>query len=93
MKNIPIYVLDISHLEGGTYNVNTVLSAIKTITNWALSIGIAAGGVALVISFIVYAISDVDKKAQAKQRIIQTLIGIAGIILAISIVNLLIDLF
>lgn len=86
-------ILAIEHLEGGTYNVNSVLSAIKTITNWCLSIGIAAAGVSLVVGFIIYAVSDVDKKAQVKQRIIQTLIGIAGIILAISLVNLIIDLF
>lgn len=86
-------ILAIEHLEGGTYNVNSVLNAIKTITNWCLSIGIAAAGVSLVVGFIIYAVSDVDKKAQVKQRIIQTLIGIAGIILAISLVNLIIDLF
>ena len=36
---------------------------------------------------------DVDQKPRVKQRIIQTMIGIVGIILAISIVNLIIDLF
>lgn len=88
-----IQLLKISHLEGGGYDVNSVLNAIKTITNWALSIGIAAAGVSLVVGFIMYAVSDVDRKAQVKQRIIQTLLGIAGIILAISLVNLIIDLF
>lgn len=88
-----IQLLDINHLEGGTYDVNSILKAIKTLTSWALSIGIAAAGVSLVVGFILYAVSDVDKKAQVKQRIIQTLIGIAGIILAISLVNLIIDLF
>ncbi len=88
-----IQFLKISHLEGGGYDVNSVLNAIKTITNWALSIGIAAAGVSLVVGFIMYAVSDVDRKAQVKQRIIQTLLGIAGIILAISLVNLIIDLF
>ena len=85
--------LAISHLEGGSYNVNSILNAIKTITNWALSIGIAAAGVSLVIGFILYAVSDVEQKARVKQRIIQTMLGIAGIILAISLVNLIIDLF
>lgn len=88
-----ISLLKISHLEGGEYNVNSILNAIKTLTNWCLSIGIAAAGVSLVVGFILYAIADVDKKAQVKQRIIQTLLGIAGIILAISLVNLIIDLF
>ena len=40
-----------------------------------------------------YAVTDVDQKARVKQRIIQTLFGIAGIILAISLVNIIIDLF
>lgn len=88
-----LQLLAISHLEGGNYNVDSILKAIKTITNWALSIGIAAAGVSLVIGFVMYAVSDVDRKAQVKQRIIQTMLGIAGIILAISLVNLIIDLF
>ena len=85
--------LKIEHLEGGGYDVNSILKAIKTLTNWALSIGIAAAGVSLVVGFILYAIADVEQKARVKQRIIQTMLGIAGIILAISLVNLIIDLF
>lgn len=86
-------LLDIDHLEGGGYNINSILKALKTLTNWALSIGIAVAGVSLVIGFVLYAVVDVDQKGRVKQRIIQTLIGIAGIILAISLVNLIIDLF
>lgn len=93
MINNLFQLLAISHLEGGSYNVNSILNAIKTITNWALSVGIAAAGVSLVIGFILYAVSDVEQKARVKQRIIQTMLGIAGIILAISLVNLIIDLF
>lgn len=88
-----LLILDVNHLDGGGYNVNTILKALKTLTNWALSIGIAAAGVSLVIGFVMYAVVDVDQKTRVKQRIIQTLIGIAGIILAISLVNLIIDLF
>jgi len=40
-----------------------------------------------------YAVVDVDQKPRIKQRIIQTLLGIAGIILALSLVNIIIDLF
>ncbi len=86
-------LLDIEHLEGGGYNINSILKALKTLTNWTLSIGIAAAGVSLVVGFVLYAVVDVDQKGRVKQRIIQTLIGIAGIILAISLVNLIIDLF
>ena len=85
--------LAIQKLEGGTYNIDSIWKAIKTLTNWALSVGIAAAGMSLVIGFILYAVADVDKKAHVKQRIIQTLLGITGIILAISLVNLIIDLF
>lgn len=92
IKNL-FMTLAISKLEGGSYDVNSILKAIKTLTNWALSIGISAAGVSLVVGFILYAISDVEQKARVKQRIIQTLLGIAGIILAISLVNLIIDLF
>lgn len=88
-----LQLLAINHLEGGTYDVNSILKAIKTLTNWCLSIGIAVAGVSLVVGFILYAVADVDQKARVKQRIIQTMLGIAGIILAISLVNLIIDLF
>lgn len=92
MNNI-FNILAINKLEGGTYDINSILNAIKTVTNWALSIGIALAGVSLVVGFILYAVADVDRKAQVKQRIIQTMFGIVGIILAISLVNLIISLF
>lgn len=88
-----ILLLTIEKLEGGIYGIDSILNAIKTFSNWALRIGIALSGVALIIGFILYAVSDVDQKARIKTRIIQTMFGIVGIILAISIVNLLIDLF
>lgn len=83
----------ISKLEGGSYNIDTVLKAIKTVTDWALRVGISLAGVSLIIGFVLYSVADVDRKAQVKQRIIQTIFGIIGIILAISIVNLIIGLF
>ena len=91
MKNIELLAID--KLDGGTYNVDSVLAAIKTFTNWALRVGIALSGTALIIGFILYAIADVDQKARVKTRIIQTMFGIVGIILSLSIVNIIIDLF
>lgn len=82
----------ISKLDGGTYNVDSIMSAIQTFSTWALRVGIALSGVALIIGFILYAVADVDQKARVKQRIIQTLFGIVGIILALSLVNLIIEL-
>ena len=92
MTNL-INILAISKLEGGSYNIDSILHAIKTVTDWCLRIGIALAGVSLVVGFIMYAVADVDRKAQVKQRIIQTMFGIVGIILAISLVNLIISLF
>ena len=86
-------VLAIQQLEGGTYTVDTVLKVIKQITDWALAVGISLAGVALVVSFIMYAVVDVDQKPRVKTRILQTLLGIFGIILAISLVNIIIRLF
>lgn len=83
----------VSKLEGGSYDIDSILNAIKTVTDWALRVGIALAGVSLIIGFVIYSVADVDKKAQVKQRIIQTLFGIVGIILAISLVNLIIGLF
>ena len=92
MSNL-VNVLAINKLDGGSYSIDSILKAIQTFSNWALRVGIALSGVALIIGFILYAVVDVDRKAQVKQRIIQTMFGIVGIILAISIVNLIIDLF
>ena len=86
-------LLAIEKLDGGNYNVDSIIKAIQTFSNWTLRIGIAAAGVSLIIGFILYAVADVDQKQRVKQRIIQTMFGIVGIILAISIVNLIIDLF
>lgn len=88
-----VNVLAINKLDGGSYSIDSILKAIQTFSNWALRVGIALSGVALIIGFILYAVADVDQKARVKQRIIQTMFGIVGIILAISIVNLIIDLF
>ncbi len=92
MKKL-INFLAIQELEGGTYTVDTVLKIIKQITDWALAIGLSLAGVALVISFIMYAIVDFDQKPRVKAGIKQTLIGIFGILFAISMVNIIIRLF
>lgn len=86
-------LLAINQLDGGTYTIDTILKVIKQITDWALAIGISVAGVALVISFIMYAVVDVDQKPRVKTRIVQTLLGIFGIIMAISLVNLIIKMF
>ena len=66
----------IKHLEGGTYNVDSVVNAIKEVTNICIIVGLPATGVALVVCFIIYAVADVEKKQQVKHRIIQTMLGI-----------------
>lgn len=93
MKYINCLAEGIQKLEGGTYTIDSILQIINTFTSWALRIGIAAAGASLLIGFILYAVVDVDKKPKTKQRIIETLFGIAGIIIAISLVNIMIDLF
>lgn len=88
-----VNTLAIEKLEGGNYNIDSIIKAIQIFSNWALRVGIALAGVSLIIGFVLYAVADVDQKQRVKQRIIQTMFGIVGIILAISIVNLIIDLF
>ena len=92
MNNL-LNILAIKQLEGGTYTVDTVLKVIKQITDWAIAVGISLAGVAVVISFIMYAVVDVDQKPRVKTRITQTLIGIGGIIISVSLVNIIIRLF
>jgi len=88
-----IYMLAITELEGGTYTVDTILQAIRTVTDWAISIGLTLAGLTMVIGFIVFAVVDVDQKVRAKQKIIQILLGIGGIVISISLVNIMIRLF
>ena len=83
----------IEKLEGGNYSIEKILEIIQNITNWAIRVGIALAGLSLVIGFVWYTVVDVDQKPRVKQRIIQTLLGIMGIILAVSLVNIIIDLF
>ena len=45
-----IYLLAINKLEGGSYTIDSILQAIKTVTDWALRVGIALAGVSLVIA-------------------------------------------
>lgn len=94
MKNY-IYLLasGIQKLEGGSYTIDSILKVISTFTGWVLRVGIALAGLSLLIGFVMYAVVDVDQKPRVKQRIIQTLLGVAGIILALSLVNIIIDLF
>lgn len=91
MKYLNVFA--IQQLEGGTYTVDTVLKVIKQITDWAIAIGMSLAGVAVVISFIMYAVVDVDQKPRVKTRITQTLVGIGGIIISVSLVNIIIRLF
>lgn len=86
-------IIAITELDGGTYTVDTVLQVIKQITNWALAIGFPLAGVTLVISFIMYAVVDLEQKPRVKASIKQTLLGIFGIIMALSLVNIIIRLF
>ena len=60
-------LLKIQHLEGGSYNIDSIIKAIQTFSNWALRVGIALSGVALIIGFILYAVVDVDQKQRVKQ--------------------------
>ncbi len=93
MKYFLIMANGIEKLEGGTYTVDSILNVISTLTTWVLRVGIALAGVSLLVGFVMYAVVDVEQKPRIKQRIIQTLLGIAGIILALSLVNIIIDLF
>lgn len=86
-------ILAIQELEGGTYTIETILNIIKQLTNWGIAIGLSIAGIAFVISFITLMIVDADQKPRVKSKIVQIFIGIGGIILAISLVNITIRLF
>lgn len=94
MRNY-IYLLanGVQKLPGGNYTIDSILNIISKFTGWVLRVGIALAGLSLLVGFVMYAVVDVDQKPRVKQRIIQTLLGVAGIILAISLVNIIIELF
>ena len=54
-----IYLLAINKLEGGSYTIDSILQAIKTVTDWALRVGIALAGVSLVIAKIIPTIPNI----------------------------------
>lgn len=66
---------------------------LNNLMTWIQRIGIVLGGVALLIGFVVYTVSDVDKKQQAKQRIIQTMLGIIGIVVAVTLIKVILGFF
>ena len=88
-----LYLMAIEKLPGGGYGITEIQAALTKLTDWVTTLGITASGVSLIIGFVLYAVVDVDQKPKVKQRIIKTLLGIACIILALSLVNLIIDLF
>ena len=45
-------LLAITKLDGGNYNIDSILNAIKTVTDWCLRVGIALAGVSLVVGFV-----------------------------------------
>ena len=86
-------ILAIEELEGGTYDVNTVLSAISKINDMATKIGVALIGLSLIIGFIMLGVVDVEQKERVKTKIKQTFFGLVGMIIALSLVNIVIRLF
>lgn len=82
-----------NELQGANYTVDNLIEVINKFVVWVQRIGIALAGLALLVGFVVYAVTDVDNKPRAKQRIIQTLIGIIGIVLATSLVSLVLSVF
>lgn len=88
-----LFMLAIEKLEGGTYTIDTILGVIQQITEWAIKIGLSLAGVALVIGFSTLAIVDADRKQRTKHSIIMTLVGIVGIVIAISLVNIILGMF
>lgn len=84
---------NIQKLNGGNYNQETILKIIYTLIDWVRNIGIALAGLSLLVGFVYYTVVDVEQKPRVKQRITQTLLGIFGIVLALSFVNIIIDLF
>ena len=88
-----LFMLAIEKLEGGTYTIDTILDVIQQITEWAIKIGLSLAGAALVIGFSTLAIVDADTKQRTKNSIIMTLVGIVGIIIAISLVNIILGMF
>lgn len=94
MNRIMIFLAEgIQKLEGGTYDLNTLLKVIATIRDWTIKLGIALAGVSLLVGFVMYSVVGAEQKPRIKQGIIQTLLGIVGIILAISLINIIIELF
>ncbi len=88
-----LFILAIQELEGGTYTIDTILDVINQLTIWSITIGIALSGLAAVIYFIELAVMDAERKERAKRSLVSLVVGITGIVLAISLVNILLRIF
>lgn len=86
-------ILAIETLQGGDYDLSTVLKVISNINNTALKVGVALIGLSAIVGFIMLGIVDVEQKEKVKARLKQTFFGLIGMILAISLVNFVIKLF
>lgn len=82
-----------NELQGANYTIDDLIKIINTCITWIQRIGIALAGISLLVGMVYYAIADVDNKPRAKQRIIQTLFGIIGIVLAVSLISMILSLF
>lgn len=92
--NKMIYIAEgIQKLTGGNYSKEQLIELITKVREWTVGFGLGLAGVALIVGFVMYSIVSVEQKPKIKQGIIQTLLGIVGIILAVSLINIIIDLF
>lgn len=82
-----------NELQGASYTVDNLIEVINKFVIWVQRIGIALAGLSLLVGFVIYAVTDVENKPRAKQRIFQTLMGIIGIVIATSLISLILSLF
>lgn len=82
-----------NELQGASYTVDNLIEVINKFVVWVQRIGIALAGLSLLVGFVIYAVTDVENKPRAKQKIFQTLMGIVGIVIATSLISLILSLF
>lgn len=82
-----------NELEGANYTIDNLIEIINKFVIWVQRIGLALAGLSLLVGFVIFAVTDVENKPRAKQRIFQTILGIIGIVIATSLISLILSLF
>ncbi len=82
-----------NELQGANYTIEDLIAFANNGFKLLQRGGVVLLVIALGLGFLIYGLTDVDNKPRAKQKIIQVVFGLVGLVLASSIVTIILSLF